>query len=93
MKLRKLVTKDWVHVSPGLVSGGAGEGGVWECVEIGYNFFGECCCEVQMRKNGVTNIPGNVVKQILIHKLQHLIREIYEKRGVYFFSLELNQYI
>ena len=36
---------------------------------------------------------GNVLKQILIHKLQHLIREIYENSGVYFSSLKLNQYI
>ena len=39
------------------------------------------------------NIPGNVLKQILVHKFQHLIRAIYENSGVYFFSLKLNQYI
>ena len=39
------------------------------------------------------NIPGNVLKQILVQKFQHLIRGIYENRGVYFFSLKLNQYI
>ena len=32
-----------------------------------------------------SNIPGNVLKQILIHKLQHFIRGIYENRGVYYF--------
>ena len=33
LKLRKLVTNDWVHVSRGLVPGS--EGG-WEAVEIAY---------------------------------------------------------
>ena len=50
--MRKLVKRDWVHVSPGLVSGGTGK--VWEVVEIGYTFLGDCCWEVQMRKNWVT---------------------------------------
>ena len=50
--MRKLVKRELVHVSPGLVSGGTGK--VWEAVEIGYTFFGDCCWEVQMRKNGVT---------------------------------------
>ena len=50
MKLRKLVTKGRVHVSPGLVSGGGGK--VWEVDKIGYTFLGDCCWEVQMRKNG-----------------------------------------
>ena len=38
MKLRKLFTKDWVHDSPGRVSGGGGK--VWEACEIGYIIFG-----------------------------------------------------
>ena len=38
MKLRKLVTKDWVHVSPRIVSRGGEK--VWEAVEIGYIFGG-----------------------------------------------------
>ena len=42
----------WVHVSLGLVSGGGGR--VWEADEIGYTCLGDCCWEVQMRKNGVT---------------------------------------
>ena len=33
----KLVTKDWVHVSPGLISGGGGK--VREVDEIRYTFF------------------------------------------------------
>ena len=48
----KLVTKDSVHISPGLVSRSGGK--VWEADEIGYTFLGDCCLEVQMRKNGVT---------------------------------------
>ena len=38
MKLRKLVTKDWLHVSPGLVSGAEREsvGGRWNWIY----FFG-----------------------------------------------------
>ena len=31
-----------------------GWGKVWEADEIGYTFLGDCCWEVQMRKNGVT---------------------------------------
>ena len=27
-------------------------GKVWEADEIGYTFLGDCCLEVQMRKNG-----------------------------------------
>ena len=27
-------------------------GKVWEVDEIGYTFLGDCCWEVQMRKNG-----------------------------------------
>ena len=51
MKLRKLATKDWVDVSSGLVSGGGGK--VWEAHEIGYTFWGDCCWEVEMRKDRV----------------------------------------
>ena len=50
MKLRKLVTKDWVHVSPELISGGGGK--YWETDQIGCTFLGDCCWEVQMWKNG-----------------------------------------
>ena len=32
MKLRKLVTNDWVHVSPGLVLGD--DGRVWEALKF-----------------------------------------------------------
>ena len=49
--VRKLVTKYWVHVTLGLVSKGGKKG--WEAVEITYTFFGNCCWEVQMRKNSV----------------------------------------
>ena len=48
----KLVTKDSVHISPGLVSRSGGK--VWEADETGYTFLGDCCWEVQMRKNQVT---------------------------------------
>ena len=39
LKLRKLVTKDWIHVSPGLVSGDRGVGGCWNFMY----FFGGFC--------------------------------------------------
>ena len=38
MKLRKLVTKDWVHVSPRIISRDGEK--VWEAVETGYIFGG-----------------------------------------------------
>ena len=44
--------------------------------------YGECS---QTLRGMSSNIPGNVAKEILIHKFQHLIRGIYENRGVYFF--------
>ena len=51
MILRKLVTNDWVLVSPGLVSEDEGRMGA---VEITCAFLVDFCWEVQMEKNGVT---------------------------------------
>ena len=38
------------YVFPGLASGSGGKW--WEANEIGYTFLGDCCWEVEMRKNG-----------------------------------------
>ena len=54
--MRKLVPKDWIHVSPGLASG---VGKLREADEIGHTFFGDCCWEAQTRKNGVTIKRGS----------------------------------
>ena len=70
-----------------------GELGEWvECYIVGsvLKYSGECR---ETFRGMSPNIMGNFFKQILIHKFQHLIRGIYENRGVYFFSLKLNQYI
>ena len=45
------------------------------------------------RNSSVAKHSGECLKQILIHNFQHLIRGIYENRGVYFFLQRLNQYI
>ena len=59
LKLRKLVTKDWVHVSTRLVSAGMVEGST---VEVACTFLADCCWEVQMWKNGLT-IKRNIFCQ------------------------------
>ena len=39
LKLWKLVTKDWVHISPGFVSGGGRVGGRWNCMYLSSRLF------------------------------------------------------
>ena len=52
LMVKKLVTKDWIHVTLGLFSEGDREG--WEAVEIAHTSLGDYCLEVQMLKIGVT---------------------------------------
>ena len=56
LKLRKLVTKDWVHVSPGL-SGAGGRGGGGECgrpMKSDILFWGIVVGRFKCRKMGLT---------------------------------------
>ena len=59
MILRKLVTNNWVHVSPSsrvyLFQGWReGEGEGWVALKLHVPFWRDFCWEIQMWKNGVT---------------------------------------